>query len=245
MSEPTAAAPPATDNASVAEDFVDIFVSPSKVYARRAKASPMVPFLVICVIMIGLFFSSKNVLAQIFDAQMQKQMAIQMKANPQLTPEAIEKARPITNVIVNIVGVIGAPLLLLFVTLILWIVGRFFMSSTLTYGTALLIMSYSWFPRIISGVLAIVQGLVMDISKLTEPAQIGAGIARFIDPTSVSAGVYALLTQVDLFTIWSTVLVVIGLQYAGKLDKSSATITGVIMFVLGCIPALWQLMMGR
>jgi hypothetical protein len=245
MSEPTAAASTTTDNASVAEDFIDIFTSPSKVYARRAKASPMVPFLVICVVMIAVFFSTKNVLAPIFEAQMQKGMAQQMKANPQLTPEMIEKSRPITNVIVNIAGVIGVPILLMLVSLILWVVGRFFMSSTLTYGTALLILSYSWFPRLIGAVLGIVQGVAMDVSKMTEPAQVGVGIARFIDPASVSTGVYSLLSQFDLFTIWSTILIVIGLQYAGKLDKSKATITGVIMFVLGCIPALFQLAKGQ
>lgn len=245
MSEPTATAPTTADNASVAEDFVDIFVSPSKVYARRSKASPLVPYLVICVIMIALFFSTKNVLAPIFDAKMQQGVAQQMKANPQLTQEQMDKARPFMNVAINVTGVIGVPILLLVVALVLWVVGRFFMSSSLTYGTALLILSYSWFPRVIGGVLGIVQGLVMDVSKMTEPAQVGAGIARFIDPASMSTGLYALLSQFDLFTLWSAVLVGIGLQYAGKLDKSKATIAAVIMFVLGCIPSLWQIMMGR
>src|SRR5471032_1619558 len=94
MSEPTAAAPTTTDNASVAEDFIDIFTSPSKVYARRAKASPMAPFLVIWVVMVALFFASKNVLAPIYDAQVSHQMQIAMKSNPQLTPELADKMRP-------------------------------------------------------------------------------------------------------------------------------------------------------
>jgi hypothetical protein len=245
MSEPTAAVSTTTDNASVAEDFVDIFTSPSKVYARRAKASPMVPFLVVCVVMIALFFSSKNVLAPIFEAKMQQGIAQSMKANPQITPEMMEKSKPITNVVINVFGVIGVPVLLLFTSLILWIIGRFFMSSSLTYGTALLILCYSWFPRILGGVLGIVQGLVMDVSKFTEPGQVGAGIARFIDPASMSVGLYTLLSQIDLFTIWSTVLVVIGLMYAGKLDKSKATVAGVIMFVCGCIPSLFQIAKGQ
>lgn len=146
MTEPTAAAPTPIDNASMAEDFVDIFTAPAKVFARRAKASPMVPYFVVCVVMIALFFASKNVLQPIFDAQIQKQMALSMKTNPQLTQDMVDKSKPFMNIMITVSGVIGVPILLLIVGLVTWIVGRFFMSSTLTYGTALLISAFSWFP---------------------------------------------------------------------------------------------------
>ena len=246
MSEPSAAAAPTpTDNASMAEDFVDIFVSPAKVFARRAKASPMVPYLVVCVVMIVLFFAGKNVLSPIFDAQIQKSMAVQMKANPQLTQEMVDKSKPIMAIGINIAGVVGAPILLLIIGLVTWIVGRFFMSSSLTFGTALLITSYSWFPRIIAGVVSLVEGLTMDVSRMTSPYQLSVAASRFVDPAGMSDGLYQFLGQIDVFTIWSTVLVVIGLMHAGKLDKSKAIITGVIMFVCGALPAIWALLTGK
>ncbi|MFI5232251.1 MAG: YIP1 family protein [Gemmatimonadales bacterium] len=245
MTEPTAAAPAPTDNASMAEDFVDIFVTPSKVFARRAKASPMVPFIVVCVLSIVLFFATKNVLSSVWDAQMQKQMAVQMKANPQLTPEMMEKSKPITNVIINIGGVVAPPILLLIVALITWVIGRFIMGGTFSYGAAVLITAFSWFPRILEGILVIVQGLVMDTSKMTSMFQLQGGVARFFDPDKMSMGLYSALAQIDVFTIWTTVLVIIGLIHAGKLDKSKATATGVLMFLVGALPALWALLSGK
>jgi hypothetical protein len=247
MTEPTAtaAAPTPPDTASVAEDFVDIFVAPAKVFARRAKASPMTSYLVVCIVMIVLFFASKNVMSPIFDAQIQKQMAARMKANPQITQEMIDRSKPITNIIINVGGVVGVPVLLLIAALFTWVIGRFFMGGVFSYGTALLITAFSWFPRILESVICLVEALVMDVSKMTSPLQLQFDVARFSNPDSMANGLYLLLGQIDLFTIWSTVLVIIGLMYAGKLDKSKATITGVIMFALGAAPAVWALVMGK
>ena len=246
MTEPSAAAAPTpTDNASMAEDFVDIFVAPAKVFARRAKASPMVPFLVVCAVMIVLFFASKNMLQPIFDAVFQKQMALQMKANPQFTQEMADKAKPFMNISITIGGIVGTPIVLLIVGLVTWIVGRFIMSSTLTFGTALLITSFSTFPKILASVVAVVEGLTMDVSKMTSPYQLSVSASRFFDPASMTDGLYQLLAQIDVFSIWSTVLVAIGLMHAGKLDKSKATITAVILFVCGALPAIWAVINGK
>lgn len=245
MTEPTAAAPTPIDNASMAEDFVDIFTAPAKVFARRAKASPMVPYFVVCVVMIALFFASKNVLQPIFDAQIQKQMALSMKTNPQLTQDMVDKSKPFMNIMITVSGVIGVPILLLIVGLVTWIVGRFFMSSTLTYGTALLISAFSWFPRILESVIVLVQGLTMDVSRMTSPFQLQVAASRFFDPASMSDGLYQLLGGLDLFSIWGTVLVAIGLMHAGKLDKTKATVTAVILFVCGLLPAIWAVANGR
>jgi hypothetical protein len=246
MTDPAAStAPTPPDNASMAEDFVDIFASPAKVFARRAKASPMVPYLVVCVVMIVLFFASKNVLAPIFDAQIQKQMEAQMKANPQLTQDMIDKSKPIMNIGITIAGVVGVPIILLVMGLITWIVARFFMGGALTFGTALLITSYSWIPRILSGVIGMVEGLTMDVSRMTSPYQLSVSVARFFDPATMSNGLYQVLGQIDVFAIWGTVLMIIGLMYAGKLDKSKATITGVVLFVCGSFPAILALLTGK
>jgi hypothetical protein len=244
MTEPSAAVATPPDNASMAEDFVDIFVTPAKVFARRAKASPMVPYMIVCVLLIVLFFASKNVLAPIFDAQIQKGMAAQMKANPQITQEMMDKSKPITNVILNVGGVVGPPILLLILALITWVIGRFFMSSSLTFGTSLLITAYASIPRVLSSILGLVQGLTMDVGKMTSPYQLTLSPARFFDPASMSDGAYQALGSIDLFAIWGTVLVIIGLIHAGKLEKNKAIATGVIMFVVGCIPALWALAKG-
>jgi hypothetical protein len=245
MTDPTAVTPTPPDNASMAEDFIDIFVSPAKVFARRAKASPMVPFLVVWIVIAVIFFASKNALSPVFDAQIQKQMAEQMKSNPQLTQDMVDKMKPMMNISFSIAGIVGAPIALLVIGLATWVIGRFIMGGVFSFGTALLIVSYSWFPKLLASVVGLVEGLTMDVSKMTSLYQLSVSPARFFDPASMSTGAYQLLAQLDLFSIWGAVLLGIGLMYAGKLDKSKATITAVIMFVCGCLPALWAVAMGK
>ena len=245
MTEPTAAAPPPTENASVAEDFIDIFFAPSKVFARRAKASPMVPFFVVWILMAGLFYGSRSSLQPVYDAMMQQQNAAAMKANPQITQEQLDRAKPITNFVFSAIGVIGTPILLLVVALLTWIVGRFVMGGVFEFGTALLIASYATIPRVVGSIIALVEGLTMDVSHMTSPYQLTISAARFVDPASMSTGLYGLVAQADPLTVWSVFLIGSGVMYAGKVEKSKAVVTAVIMFVLGCVPSLFAVAMGR
>lgn len=245
MTDPTAVTPTPQDNASMAEDFIDIFVSPAKVFARRAKASPIVPFLVVSIVIAVIFFASKNVLGPVFDAQIQKQMAEQMKTNPQLTQDMVDKMKPMMSITFSIAGIVGTPIALLIIGLFTWVIGRFIMGGMFSFGTALLIASFSWFPRVLGAVVGLVEGLTMDVGKMTSLFQLSVSPARFFDPASMSTGAYQLLANFDLFSIWGSVLLAIGLMYAGKLDKSKATITAVIMFIGGCLPALWAVAMGK
>ena len=244
MTEP-AAAPMTADSASVAEDFIDIFIAPSKVFARRAKASPMVPFFVVWILMAVLFFAGKSSMQPIFDATIQQQNAAAMKSNPSITQEQLDKAKPITNVVINVVGAVATPVLLVIVALLTWIVGRFIMGGVFGFGTALMISSFACMPRVLGSIIGVVEALTMDVSRMTSPYQLTLSPARFFDPASMSTGMYGLLAQVDVTTIWSVFLIGVGVMYAGKVDKSKATITAVIMFVLGCVPSLIAVAMGK
>ena len=59
-----------------------------------------------------------------------------------------------------------------------------------------------------------------------------------------TGGIFGLFGNSALVLALSS-LVVIGLIHAGKLDKSKATITGVIMFACGALPAIWALLTGK
>jgi hypothetical protein len=246
MTEPAAptAAPP--DNASFAEDLVDIFVSPAKVFTRRARGNPMAPYLVVCIVMIILFFAGKNVLAPIFDAQIQKAIDAAMKANPtQVTQAVADRMKPMIAISINVGGVVGVPLLLLLLGLITWVVGRFVLGGTLTYGTGLLIASYAWMPKLIATVVGLVEGLTMDVSRMTSPYQLSVAVSRFFDPATMSDGLYQLLGQIDLFSIWSAFLVMVGLVHAGKVEKPKAIVGAVVLWCAGTVPAIWALLSGR
>jgi hypothetical protein len=48
----------------------------------------------------------------------------------------------------------------------------------------------------------------------------------------------AVLGRVDVFTIWVTVLLAIGLAVTGKIPRARAAMAGVLMWIIGALPPL-------
>ena len=48
----------------------------------------------------------------------------------------------------------------------------------------------------------------------------------------------AITGRLDVFTIWVTVLLAIGLAVTGRITRAQAAIAGVIMWVLGALPGI-------
>jgi hypothetical protein len=65
-----------------------------------------------------------------------------------------------------------------------------------------------------------------------------------LDPATTSAGALQLAARVDVFTLWVTVLLAIGLVHAGNVPKSKGVLAGVLVFVIGSLPALFQFLKG-
>ncbi|MBI3568938.1 MAG: YIP1 family protein [Gemmatimonadetes bacterium] len=245
MSEPMAAAPaPAPEQAGLFEDFIDIFIAPAKVFARRVAANSVVPWLIVSVLLGGLFFASKNVMEPVFEQEIGRQLQIQAKANPALAaPEAQEKARAVMKVTFVWSSILGAPILLLLLALLVWAVGKAF-GATLTYNSSLMVTSYAWVPRVLASVLTMVQLQVMDANKISGMAGLSFGPARFLDADSTSMGLLQLAMRCDVFVLWTTVLIGVGFYAAGKLSKEKSAMAAAVLFVLGCLPAVWALIKG-
>jgi cbb3-type cytochrome oxidase subunit 3 len=240
MTQPNAPTPVATaETPGVFEDFVDIFVSPAQVFARRAKEGGTAAFFIVAIALSAILYSGKSVMEPIMDAQFAKGMAAAQKANPKLTSDQLESMRKFSKSIGTVAMVAGAPIALLAVGVLVWVVGKP-MGAQVTFGSSMMIASYSYIPRILAGVVTDVQGLMMnDTSTLTNPSQLSLGPARFFDPNATGAVLLTMLTRLDLVTIWVTVLLAVGLYSAGKLSKEKAITAGVVMWVLGTLFPLW------
>jgi len=227
-SAPTAASPA---SASVWEDFIDIFYAPSAVFERRRNASFLIPMLVVVVAVVALFLVNRAAWEPIIDAEMARAIAKQ----PNLKPEQAEAMRKMGPTFNKIGVFIGTPIAIFFTGLALWVVGKFF-DAKQTLGQAVMVASYASVPRIVEGVTTAVQGLLLDPAQFTGRWRISLGVGRFLDPDTTAPKLLALLGRVDVFTIWITVLLVIGLSVTGKIPRSKAAIAGVIVWFLGAIP---------
>jgi hypothetical protein len=232
--------PPAkTDEPGVLDDLLEIFTSPAKVFARRAKGGGGLAFIVVSLVLGGLLYSGKNVMEPIMEAQMRKGMATAQARNPQMTAQQLEAGIAMQKKLMPVFMVLGAPIALFGLGLLIWVVAKVF-GAAVTFGFSMVIASLAYVPRIIGAIITDIQGLMMsDTSHLVNPSQLSIGPARFLDPATSSELALAVATRFDLLTIWVTVLVGIAYASGGKLDRNKAIAAGVTLWVLGGLPALW------
>jgi hypothetical protein len=122
--------------------------------------------------------------------------------------------------------------------LVLWLVGKLFDANE-SVAAAIMIATYSEVPRLVQILTNAAQGLIMSPEKLNSMNSVGFNLARFMDPDHASAVMIALASRVDLFTIWVTVLLAIGLHVVGKIPKQQAGIAAGITWLVGALPAVF------
>lgn len=243
FSEPTTPGtelPPAPppEKTSVWEDFVDIFFSPAQVFRRRrVNGNFWIPLLVVTIISGIGAYANRGIMQPIVDAEFQRQAAATMQANPQITPEIMERSRAVAQTMATIGPVIGVPILIVVSAFFAWLLAKFF-DASVTWGAALVVAAYATVPRILQVILVSVQGLLMDPSQMTSRFAIELSPARFFPTDSISPLVSTLLERFELFTLWGIVLITIGIVVCGNLSKKKAWLFALVFWILGSLPAM-------
>jgi hypothetical protein len=242
MTESASAPTVSETKSSFWEDVIDIFVQPVAVFRRRQNTSPWPPMLFVAISIALIFFVTFNTLEPIFDAEVSRNTAKAMAKNPQMTPEMMEKMRGF-GVATAKYGLGIIMLIAMFVIgAVSWLVGKLF-DSKQSFQAALVVAAWAYMPRIVGTLLNGIQGLLMDPAKLTSPLSISLSPARFMDQDTTNPILYQFAGRFDLITIWVTVLLAIGFYVTGKVSKGRAAAFGVVMWLLGVLPALQRAMM--
>lgn len=228
---------PTPAKASLWEDFVDIFYAPSSVFARRANGEWGKPLLFLVVASTVLFFLTKNAMQPIMDAEFARRSAEALRKNPNLTSDQLESSRkffetlgPVFFLVILTISIIGTGL-------VLWLVGKLFDAKE-SVAAALMIAVYAEVPRIAQVLVHAAQALFMSPDRLNGAYSVTLSLARFMDPDQTSPLILGLASRVDLFTIWVTVLLAIGLHVVGKISRQQAAIAAAIVWVIGGLPVI-------
>lgn len=229
---PTPEAPPA-----VWEDFIDIFISPSAVFERRKGWSAWPILLILTAVLVLLFIGWQRTLGPILDLEMQRGMAETMAQNPNVGPEQIEQARSMGRIFGPIGLAIGFPVGILITTLVAWGLARIF-GAAATFATVFGVVVYSQVVRVLQYVVGLAQGFFLDINAMDSIHDISLSAARFMDQPEASSLMVNFAARIDVFTLWATALIAIGLAATTKLSKGSAWAVALIVWLLAAIPAV-------
>jgi hypothetical protein len=224
----------AAPQTSLWEDFIDIFTSPSEVFRRRENSGFGMQLLIVTVLFAIILLGTKSL---VFDAEMARQTAQVLKAHPEITADKIQGQMAMGAKLAPIFIIVAIPISILLTGLVLWAVGKIFESKQMAQ-TAIMVATYAFVPRILGTVVGAIIAYFSNPERLTSAARITVSLGQFLDPDKTSPVLMALLTRVDLFTLWQTALLAIGLQVTGKVSKTNSYIAAALVWLIGALPSV-------
>jgi len=231
----TAATP---TSSSLFDDIVEIFVSPAKVFARRKGRGFWMALFIYTVITAVLVVATRPLMQPVFDALWPQTVAQIQAKNPNVTPEQMDSIRNSQPIIYMVSIIVITPITVLVVGLLLWIVGKLFDAEE-SLGTAVMVATFASLPRILAWVAAALMMLVIDPASITSQWSVTTSLAHFVNGAEQPL-LAALLARVDIFTIWVTVLLAIGLSVTGNISRQKGALAAIIVWIVGSLPSVYQ-----
>lgn len=235
--DPSTQGAPAPEKAGLFEDFIEIFYAPSQVFTRRQNGAYGMMLLIVSVIAAAFAFTSRAVTAAIFDVEFTRRAAEQMAKNPQITQDMVNSMRPMQENIAMVGGYIGTPIIILIVAFLAWLAAKV-VSAKISWNQAMAIVTLAWIPRLLQGLVNTVQALLMDTTSITTMHDVGFSPARFMGDDT-SSKVLSIVSRFDVFTLWTTVLIGIGIAIMAKAPRSKGYMAAGLVWLVGTTMAFF------
>lgn len=158
-----------------------------------------------------------------WETYMEQQMERQAASNPrmaQMTPEQRERAMEMSASIAKYAGiggaVVGFALICLVVAAVLLALMNSLGGADLKFKQAFSITCYSFVPSAISSILALVVMLLKPPADFDLQNPLPANLSVFVASPPAPRWLYSLATSIDLFTIWTILLLALGFSVAAR-----------------------------
>lgn len=214
------------------EDFIDIYIAPAALFARRENENAKIPMISLAIIMVVMYYALLPLMAPIHQAGIAQAIA--------QNPQAAEQIQSFSDKMRLVQGVFAPIFIVLFTLLIgaVTLVAAKIFSVGLTFRQALMITAWA-------GFLAIPQQVAMGISAFLRDRSGAAvdlvrdtsfGIVRFMDPETVHAAVLPLLKRFDLFALWGMIVLAIALKVVARTEGSQAWGVAALVWISYALP---------
>ncbi len=226
---PAVEAPPQDKPSSPFSRIVGVLFSPSRTFADIArKPDWVVPAIVILVII----FAATLVTIPHIDFEGTYREAFEKKGN--MPPAQMEQAIRFATAFGRATQYVG-PFLLLGVlavlALIYWL-GVRLLGGTSTYHQVFSVVLYGWMPQAIRALIKIPIVMTKQTIKLQESEAVVRSSLNFLANYRDNPVLFAFLSRLDLFALWSLILFVIGLAAASRLSKAKAATVVIAAWIL-------------
>jgi hypothetical protein len=216
-----------------------IFSAPSAIFRRREHGSFFIPLLVVTLLTGAIFYLNSGVMQPVFEAEFDRQIALAARDRPPIPPEALARMRGFMIRIGQVAAFVFIPIAIFGVGVVTWLAGKL-IDAKQSFNTALVVAAYAFTPRVLEGVVNGIQGLFLDPAQMNGRYRITFGPGRFLDPDTTSSLLIGAVGRLDLFTLWITVLVAIGLCVTGRIPLRRAAIAAALVWIAGGLPLIVQ-----
>jgi hypothetical protein len=203
-----------------------VFFEPAKTFediaARPGFWVPMILVILLGIILVTLFTQHVG-----WERMMRQQFEMSPQAQ-QMAPERKEEAIQMYAKMGPLFGyggaILGTPITWLILAGIFLGIVKGIMSAPVNFKQVFSVVAYGWMPHVLASILAIVVMFLKspDDFRLDNPLVFNPG--AFMDPVTSNKALLAVASSLDLFVLWSMILMGIGLKAAGgrKLSMGGA-----------------------
>jgi hypothetical protein len=224
--------PPATaepEKPNTLERIIGVLSSPGPTFESIVRRPNILgPLLIFIIVSIA---SSIAVAVKVDFTAMAREA---IEANPNIPPDRVDGAVNMTRSIMK-VSMYASPLLtvlILVITAGICLLAFRMFGGEGDFNTALAVTTYAWFPRLIRGILGVIVMLAkgsVSIYDLQNPVMSNLG---FLFDPKTNPLAYAIGSSVDLFNIWSLVLLIIGFAAMSRLPRVRAAVIVVVLWII-------------
>ena len=216
--------------------MIRVFTAPSETFEAVSQRCGwldwFVPTLLVALVSLGATQMAMPLIQQAQQEAIQERMA----ENPDITAEqreAMSKMAGVTQVATLVMVPIMAFVMLFIISLVFLLVSKLILGGDVTYGQMLAVAAYSYLITILQMIVI----TPLRLAKETMMLAIGPGI--LLPEEMLETFVGKLLNAIDIFVLWQTCVVAIGLAILSRASAQKALITMLILWLV------WILIMSQ
>jgi hypothetical protein len=236
MASPVTPSPEAAPSVSSIGRIFGAIFSPKPTFESIAQRPTWIlPLVLISILsIVTIFVFSQRVGWRSFMIRQDQQNSRLQKQMDQMTPEQrdkmLDQQTKIAPIFGYVFGVLGIFIVAVIIATVLMVAFNMMIGGGIGFTTSLGIVTHSWVPGIIGGLLGILVLFLKDPSTIDLQHLVAANAGAFLSDDAPKWQ-EALLSSFDLFTFWSMILMGIGYSAANPKKISFGKALGTIVVV--------------